>query len=80
MQEFPKKIEGGMNPSRIVEKVIIEGKEVETEYAALSSVELNRTAKGQTQPSVKVYHQEPEEAKRIAQKIYDELCASYPME
>ena len=42
-----------------------------------SSVELTQNAKGVTQIVVKVYDRDPEQASATAQRLYDELAATY---
>jgi len=42
-----------------------------------SSIELTQNAKGATPIVVKVYDREPEQAAATAQRLYDELVATY---
>ena len=44
---------------------------------SLSSTKLTRTAGGEVRPEVKVYHQDPLEACKIARKIMDGLNEHY---
>ena len=44
---------------------------------SLSSIELTRNAKLGTQIKVKIYDLNPEEAKKKALALYDELCNTY---
>ncbi len=44
----------------------------------LSSVSLNRNAKGGVQPEVKVYDADAAKAAAQAQTIFDDLCTKYP--
>ncbi len=44
-----------------------------TEPRPASSVELVTGAKGQIQPKVKIYHEDPDQAARIAIRIYLDL-------
>ena len=65
------------NPTRMVLLRFTPDGGLLTETAPLSSVELSMTAKGQTTPTVKSYHQNIEIAKINAQTVYDALGLVY---
>ena len=45
--------------------------------SGVSSVKLNTTAKGFTQTEVHIYHDDPHEAARLANEIYEALLAKW---
>ena len=60
----------------ITTKNIVEASGI-TVTESVSSVALKRTAGGEVRPEVKVYHQDPLEACRIAEEIMDKLNTKY---
>lgn len=68
------------NPTRTVLLRMMGDGGLLQESAPVSSIELSRNAKGQTQPAVKIYHADAQEAMRIAVSIYEDLCKLYAVE